>query len=163
MTDQLKQLSEAIYARDLDGAGSMHICSKEDPGAVEFIPASEARAQVAVAYEVAADAVLHKSDEMLATNRTWVGDRPYVCEESAYRRIKDLAPDHTTTALEQIKQQARDEEREAMNHVTETLKEAVHSYNQWMLDDDYNAGPVLDRTISHIKSALATLSADTQD
>lgn len=26
-----------IYARDLDGTGSMHICSKGDPGAVWFI------------------------------------------------------------------------------------------------------------------------------
>ena len=30
-----------IYARDLDGTGSMHICSKEDHGAVKFI--AEAR------------------------------------------------------------------------------------------------------------------------
>ena len=28
--------STLIYARDVDGTGSMHICSKEDPGAVEF-------------------------------------------------------------------------------------------------------------------------------
>lgn len=28
--------AEIIYARDLDGTGSMHICSKEDPGAVAF-------------------------------------------------------------------------------------------------------------------------------
>ena len=27
---------EFIYARDLDGTGSAHICSKEDPGAYEY-------------------------------------------------------------------------------------------------------------------------------
>ncbi len=26
-----------IYACDLDGTGSMHACSKEDPGAIRFI------------------------------------------------------------------------------------------------------------------------------
>lgn len=26
-----------IYARDLDGTGSMHVCSAEDEGAVRFI------------------------------------------------------------------------------------------------------------------------------
>ena len=30
---------ERIWCRDLDGTGSMHPCSKGDPGAVEFIPA----------------------------------------------------------------------------------------------------------------------------
>lgn len=29
-------MSEPIYARDLDGTGSMHICSKGDPGAVKY-------------------------------------------------------------------------------------------------------------------------------
>lgn len=27
-----------IFARDIDGTGSMHACSKGDPGAVEFAP-----------------------------------------------------------------------------------------------------------------------------
>ena len=29
-------MTDPIYARDLDGTGSMHICSKDDPGAVEY-------------------------------------------------------------------------------------------------------------------------------
>ena len=29
--------SPEIYARDLDGTGSMHICSEGDPGAVRYV------------------------------------------------------------------------------------------------------------------------------
>ena len=28
----------SVYLRDLDGTGSMHVCAKGDPGAVEYIP-----------------------------------------------------------------------------------------------------------------------------
>lgn len=46
MTDTLDQPEETppdpiIYARDLDGTGSMHICSKEDPGAMEYLAKEE--------------------------------------------------------------------------------------------------------------------------
>lgn len=138
MTDQLKQLSEAATQGVWCVLDTKHLSTRAGrifddrmgkPAnakfvrelvnayrAGELVPASElaeARAREAVAYEVAADAVLHKPDEMLATNRAWVDDRPYVCEENAYHRIKGLTPDHATAALEQIKQQARDDEREA--------------------------------------------------
>lgn len=36
--------SDWIYARDLDGTGSMHACSREDPGAVEYVRAELADA-----------------------------------------------------------------------------------------------------------------------
>lgn len=126
---------------------------------------TEAKAREAVAYEVAAKACWKQAayrTEQLNLNVSDIQRARWIAgakqAEMMAQAIEDMRPTHTTTALEQIKQQARDEEREAMNHMAETLKEAVHSYNQWMLDDDYNAGPVLDRTISHIKSALATLS-----
>jgi hypothetical protein len=130
---------------------------------------TEAHAREAVAYEVVEAISAYETAETAAADTGSEDDYWFVFEcwdavqtkKAAFLDATD--PAHTTTALEQIRQQARDEEREAMNHVAETLKEAVHSYNQWMLDDDYNAGPVLDRTISHIKSALATLSADTQE
>lgn len=143
MTDQLKQLSEAIYARDLDGTGSMHICSMEDEGAVELVPTShletatlgerllrnckskpatipwphrilheandriesleaqltEAKAREAVAYEVAAQIPLD-----------WLRDYPAAeTRKSIALSIRALTSDHTTTALEQIKQEARGE------------------------------------------------------
>lgn len=28
----------SVYLRDLDGTGSMHVCAKGDPGAVEYVP-----------------------------------------------------------------------------------------------------------------------------
>jgi hypothetical protein len=33
---------DSIWAADLDGTGSMHICSDGDPGCVEYIPRTEA-------------------------------------------------------------------------------------------------------------------------
>jgi ribonuclease HI len=124
----------------------------------ELIPASEARAREAVAYEVAADAVLHKSDEMLATNRTWVDDRPYVCEENVYRRIKDLAPDHTTTALEQIK---ADADKAGFERGMKRAAEICMEENERRLALASIRVPAM---ASEIRDAiLATLSADTQE
>ena len=43
---------EPIYARDLDGTGSMHICSKEDPGAVAFVPETPMNVAAPELYEL---------------------------------------------------------------------------------------------------------------
>jgi hypothetical protein len=37
MTDKLDVENGTIYARDLDGTGSMHACSQEDEGAVRYV------------------------------------------------------------------------------------------------------------------------------
>lgn len=34
--------SDAVYLRDLDGTGSMHVCAKGDPGAIAFSPLATA-------------------------------------------------------------------------------------------------------------------------
>lgn len=34
-------MTDNVYLRDLDGTGSLHACSKEDEGAIEFAPAAE--------------------------------------------------------------------------------------------------------------------------
>lgn len=33
-------MSDLVYLRDLDGTGSMHVCSKGDPGAIAYAPAA---------------------------------------------------------------------------------------------------------------------------
>lgn len=39
--------SSIIFACDLDGTGSMHICSEEDPGAVRYVDADAQAALIA--------------------------------------------------------------------------------------------------------------------
>lgn len=36
-------MSDSVYLRDLDGTGSMHVCAKGDPGAVEYLPVAQVR------------------------------------------------------------------------------------------------------------------------
>lgn len=31
-------MSDSVWLRDLDGTGSLHVCSEGDPGAIEFVP-----------------------------------------------------------------------------------------------------------------------------
>jgi len=32
-------MSDSVWLRDIDGTGSLHPCSKDDPGAIEYVPA----------------------------------------------------------------------------------------------------------------------------
>lgn len=182
MTDQLKQLSEAatqgewlVGAKDagtderyLDGphfsicklhhhcvgaienemeANAAFICALVNAyRAGELVSASEARAQVAVAYEVAADELAKWSEPDVKLDHS-------LTDEMA--AIRALVPDHTTTALEQIKQQARDEAFQIVRSVVE-------------MHGDWNPGTVRDDLLMNIDMAktdaiLATLSADTQE
>lgn len=38
-TDRTAPVSNSVWLRDVDGTGSMHVCAKGDPGAVEYVPA----------------------------------------------------------------------------------------------------------------------------
>ena len=84
----------------------------------ELIPAEEARAREAVAYGVAAKVCTGDEDRPERISASALR-KMSVSEQFAYEQVvlawKDaveilaLTPDHTTTALEQIKQEARDE------------------------------------------------------
>jgi len=45
-------MTDAVYLRDLDGTGSMHVCSQEDPDAREYLPADARPVTVAEAAKV---------------------------------------------------------------------------------------------------------------
>lgn len=65
-------MDEKIYARDLDGTGSMHICSMEDPNAVTFIPETPMSSAAPELYEaLEAELLGHLTD---AQNWAEAGD-----------------------------------------------------------------------------------------
>lgn len=45
-------MSDIVYLRDLDGTGSMHVCSKGDPGAIAYAPAALPAVSAPVAVRV---------------------------------------------------------------------------------------------------------------
>jgi hypothetical protein len=76
---------------------------------------TEARAQVAVAYEVAATSSVMSDFNYDDERRAW---------SYAQHKIRSLTPSDTTTALEQIKQEARDEgKRECVDLLQRTQEE----------------------------------------
>ena len=145
MTDQLKQLAEAatpgewrFSAEEVAANGKLIAALVNAYRAGELIPASEARAQVAVAYEVAANFVEKGCDVISAAGFT---EFARSAREIA-PQIRTLTPDLAATALEQIKQEARDKgKREALGKVP------MH----------WTSGEAIRNAI------LATLSADTQE
>ena len=143
MTDQLKQLSEAAAGMDTARVVSRlnelrgfvwgpDECGQDDAEtcdeAVSLIQAleaqlTEARAREAVAYEVAAKVCTGDEDRPAKLSAS-VLRKMSIADQFAHEQvvlafrgadaIRALTPHHTTTALEQIKQEARDEgKREA--------------------------------------------------
>lgn len=183
MTNQLKQLSEAATQGEWQELGTTRGCVFVDGEKIqqandfnslfacilvnayragELIPASElteARAQVAVAYEVAADksndfysyaAEMAPKAEYRSAAQIRLNHRAGMASEIS-DAIRNLTPDHTTTALEQIRQQERDEgKREA----AEIVKRA-HIRIAGQTEKTVKAGM--------FAAILATLSADTQE
>lgn len=112
MADQLKQLSirttlrerlREVFAGKLAKIPWPHRILHEDEECVENLETqlTEAQAREAVAYEVAVSAI----DKYLMACTLL----PVLQVMDIKKMVGNLTPDHTTTALEQIKQEARDE------------------------------------------------------
>lgn len=134
------QLTEAQLAED----GAMQIIAAERAEVLSLRKQlTEARAQVAVAYEAAAD----KHDEL------WRETDGY---KSA--QIRALTPDHTTAALEQIK---ADADKAGFERGMKRAAEICMEENERRLALASIRVPAMAREIRD--AILATLSADTQD
>ena len=82
-------MGRVVYLRDLDGTGSLHVCSKGDPGAIAHVPATDAPVRVKPLVWVDADDddALARAESMgqeysvgydcgawFAYSETWCGD-----------------------------------------------------------------------------------------
>ncbi|MBM1613892.1 hypothetical protein JQV16_08595 [Sulfitobacter mediterraneus] len=135
------QLTEAHLAED----GAMQIIAAERAEVLSLRKQlTEAKAREAVAYEVAANSI-----QKAALDSEQGHEIVDIC-------IRALTPTHTTTALEQIKQEARDEgKREILARV---IKLCNQREREWDLADMSNYANAAGAITSSISAILATFS-----
>lgn len=80
----MSEAPETVWLRDLDETGSMHVCSKEDLGAVPYVPLDLAKPRVRPLvwvsdtdiYHKAGGYVVYRTADPFGTGTPWVSCRP---------------------------------------------------------------------------------------
>ncbi len=114
--EQKTEAPERFWLWPDDDGDYCHISDNSNFGGTEYIRTDLANAAVGATVRACAEAILHdhtKPDD----NRLWGDDRPYICEENAYRTILALEPD-AQQALDKLLAAA---ERKGMERATEAI------------------------------------------
>ena len=84
-------MTDAVYLRDLDGTGSMHVCSQEDPGAREYLPSDARPMTVAEAAKVR-----ETDDEAEVMRRLIEGERIFYSQDGKVAWLSDADRAHVS-------------------------------------------------------------------
>ncbi len=70
-------------------------------------------------------------------------------EEYVYGSIKGVSKEAWEAATDSVAKDIK------LSRYKDIILEAINEYDQWMLDDDYDSGPVLDRIITRMKTRIS--------
>lgn len=84
-------MSDEVYLRDIDGTGSLHVCSKGDPGAIKYIPA-ECPHEI-VPRQKFVDILGRVWDDTYESDYDWVSDNMDACVWFLTQQIGDAVND----------------------------------------------------------------------
>lgn len=76
-----------VYLRDLDGTGSMHVCAKNDPGAIAYMLSN--CPEVIKPREKFLD-ILGRENGYYESDEEWVKDNLYACVWFLTQQIGDV-------------------------------------------------------------------------